>query len=148
MKLYKYPSIDTYRNLIKGITLRAQFVGKDDDGNAIYDSSKELPTLEFFGTVKLHGTNGAVCFDTRTNEFYAQSRERILSMESDNAGFNFFVQANKTTFMNMINEYWWREGNYKYFSTYIYIQLSDTLSSTTLFYINNKLLLVVTFLYL
>lgn len=105
MRMVKFPSIEAFNTTVKNLRMHFQYAGKDEDGKAIYDSSRTLPALTFRGETKLHGTNGAVCFDTRTNEFYAQSRERILSMESDNAGFNFFVQANKTTFMNMITEY-------------------------------------------
>lgn len=53
--MIKYPSIGQFRNVIRHVQQQTRFVGKDADGNAIYDQSKSLPTLGFYGTVKLHG---------------------------------------------------------------------------------------------
>lgn len=84
--MYKYPSIDQFRNMVKSLTLTNQYVGIDECGVAIYDKSKVLPTLTINGTVKLHGTNASFVLDV-DNNYYMQSRERVLSIESDNANF-------------------------------------------------------------
>ncbi len=44
-----------------------------------------MPTLSYEGTIKLHGSNHAVVFQ-KNNGFYCQSRERIITPTTDNAG--------------------------------------------------------------
>lgn len=98
MTCIKYPSIEQFRNVVQNVKQKASYVGKDENGNAIYDGSAKMPTIKFKGTVKLHGTNAGVTFDCSTGEFYAQSRENIITPEKDNAGFATFVYANKEFF--------------------------------------------------
>lgn len=82
----KYSSIEQFRNVIKEVRTRFDYKGKDNDGNAIYKHTENYPVLKFTGTVKLHGTNaGIVKYADNRLEF--QSRERILSIEEDNANF-------------------------------------------------------------
>lgn len=90
MKHYKFPKINQYHQVIKGLQLKHQFVGLDEEDNAIYDKSKEIPTITFEGRNKLHGTNSAIVFDSEGN-FYCQARNRIVTEESDNCGFAFWV---------------------------------------------------------
>jgi len=82
----KYPSIEQFRNVIRNVRANHDYQGKDGEGKAIYQHKDNYPILKFQGTVKLHGTNASVVkyFDGRL-EF--QSRERVLSLEEDNAGF-------------------------------------------------------------
>jgi len=82
----KYPSTEQFRNIVHKVKTQHDFQGLDEEGNAIYAHTSPYPTLRFEGTVKLHGTNAAIVryADGRT-EF--QSRERVLSEGSDNAGF-------------------------------------------------------------
>ena len=82
----KYPSIEQFRNVIKKVRLLHDFSGKDENGKPVYQHLSNYPTLKFHGTVKLHGTNSAVVkYSDGHIEF--QSRERVLSLEGDNAGF-------------------------------------------------------------
>jgi len=82
----KYPSIEQFRNVIRNVRCNHDYQGKDDDGKAIYQHKDNYPTLAFRGTVKMHGTNaGIVKYSDGRIEF--QSRERVLSIEEDNAGF-------------------------------------------------------------
>mgnify|MGYP000001621961 FL=1 len=82
----KYPSIEQFRNVIRSVKAIHDYQGKDDDGKAIYQHKENYPTLKFQGTVKLHGTNASVVkYSDGRLEF--QSRERVLSLEEDNAGF-------------------------------------------------------------
>lgn len=80
-----FPSIKQFRDVIRVVKQRAQYVGKDDAGEPIYDQSKQAPTLRFRGSVKLHGTNAAIVSNGEGHSF--QSRERVLTEEADNAGF-------------------------------------------------------------
>lgn len=86
----KFPSIEQYRHIIKELTERSQFVGKDADSKAIYDKTKPLPTINFMQTVKIHGTNGGVIL-FKDGTIRTQSRNRVLSPESDNNGFDKWV---------------------------------------------------------
>ena len=84
--LIKYASIEQYRSAL--FDMRKQFeYGKHGD------------TLTFEGTVKLHGTNAGVVFEP-DGEIRFQSRNRTLSLESDNLTFAFS--------MHQIMDYWKR----------------------------------------
>lgn len=102
-KHISFPSIEQFRNIIANILRMFNFVGLDDNGDAIYDHNKIKPTLKFKGTVKLHGTNAGVCYNTGDG-LWAQSRENIITPEQDNAGFAFFVDSVKGVFMHLMAE--------------------------------------------
>ena len=88
----RYHSIGQFRDVYKQIQRDTAYEGKDDNDNSIYNWQKLLPTLTFTGSEKLHGTNAAIGFDSEGT--WTQSRERILSLESDNAGFARYVEDN------------------------------------------------------
>lgn len=85
MEHKEFPSIEQFRNVVKLVRERAQFDGKP------------LPSLLFYGSVKLHGTNAGVGFDGK-GEIYCQSRSRVITPEDDNMGFAKWVDANRTAF--------------------------------------------------
>ena len=101
--MIKFPSIEQFRTIIATILRQFNFVGLDENGDAIYDQTKPKPTLKFKGTVKLHGTNAAVSYN-KTGGLWAQSRENIITVEKDNAGFAFFVESNKEEFQKLITQ--------------------------------------------
>lgn len=70
----KFPSIGQFRNAIKYWQSR----------NGV------PPTVEYQGTIKLHGTNGAIVYDANDGAFSYQSRSRVLNIEDDNFGFANF----------------------------------------------------------
>ena len=82
----KFPSIDQLRNVVKQVRLNHDYKGSDDLGNPKYQHDTLYPTLKFKGTVKLHGTNAGIVRYLDGHTEY-QSRERVLTLESDNAGF-------------------------------------------------------------
>lgn len=98
--MIKFPSIEQFRTVIRHVKQQAQYVGRDENGDAIYDQTRAIPTLKFRGTVKLHGTNAGIVYDYATRTMSFQSRERVLSLTSDNAGFML---------AQMKNEALWRE---------------------------------------
>lgn len=85
--MIKFPSIEQFRNVIRHVKAHAQYTGRDETGEPIFDQSLPIPTLKFRGTVKLHGTNAGIVYDVATDSFTYQSRERVLELTSDNAGF-------------------------------------------------------------
>lgn len=101
-KMIKFPSIEQFRTIIATVLRQYNFAGLDENGDAIYDTTKSKPTLTFKGTVKLHGTNAAVCYN-KDGGFWVQSRENIITVEKDNAGFAFFAQSNLGSFMGLMN---------------------------------------------
>jgi hypothetical protein len=107
-KMIKFPSIEQFRTVVTNINRHYNYVGLDENGDAIYDHTLPKPTLTFKGTVKLHGTNAAVSYN-KNGEFWAQSRENIITVEKDNAGFAFFAQSNLGSFMALMNIVHYRE---------------------------------------
>jgi hypothetical protein len=90
-KHVSFPSIEQFRNVIRTVQDRARY------------HNVSLPTITFTGTVKLHGTNAAVCsYVNPKSEIWCQSRSNIITQQSDNAGFAAYVKANKDVFETMI----------------------------------------------
>lgn len=102
-KQIKYPKIMQFRNVVTDINNRIAYVGKDENGDAIFDRTIPKPVLKFKGTVKLHGTNSGVSYNTESG-LWAQSRNGIITTENDNAGFARFVEDRKDVFMTLVNE--------------------------------------------
>jgi len=84
-----FPSIKQFRNVVQHVRQQARFKGLNELGEAIIDHSAKAPTLSFVGTVKLHGTNAAIVFTPDGIQY--QSRERVLTIEQDNAAFMFHM---------------------------------------------------------
>lgn len=82
----RYSSIEQFRNVIREVKSRYDYKGKDEEGKAIYRYTEDYPTLKFRGTVKLHGTNAGIVkyYDNRIEY---QSRDKVLTLEEDNANF-------------------------------------------------------------
>ena len=94
----KYPSIEQFRNVIRTVKSRHDFKGKDEaTGESTYYHDSPYPTLSFSGTVKVHGTNAGIVKYKDRLEF--QSRERVLSLESDNAGFALAMSSKNLDFL-------------------------------------------------
>lgn len=93
-KQINYPKVQQFRNIVSTIRRGSSFDDLDNDGNPIYNENRQKPILTFTGTVKLHGTNASVCYNQKEG-FWAQSRSRIITSESDNAGFAFLQKMNK-----------------------------------------------------
>jgi hypothetical protein len=92
--MIKFPSIEQYRNAIRNVKQRVSYRGRDTDGQPILDLTAPIPTLKYRGTVKLHGTNAGIVRDycnPTTDDITFQSRERILSLTQDNAGFMLYM---------------------------------------------------------
>lgn len=102
MKHISYSKTPKISDAIYDIRLRLSYTGKDDQGNPTYNSDYVYPKLTFEGTVKLHGTNASVVYDN--GNIYAQSRENVLSINNDNAGFCFWVENNKEFLNDLFKE--------------------------------------------
>lgn len=88
-----FPDIGQFRNLIKNIKDHTRWSGTDANGDPIFEKNVDLPTLKYTGHIKLHGSNGCIAIDPKSGEFWLQTRERICSVQDDNAGFaRFFAE--------------------------------------------------------
>lgn len=81
-----FTDIGQFRNVVRDVRSSHDYNGKDENGDTIYAHTSPYPVLRFRGTVKLHGTNSGIAkYSDGRYEF--QSRERILAIDDDNAGF-------------------------------------------------------------
>lgn len=84
--MYKFPSIESFSQSALRKALEA-------NGGP----------LLFRGTVKTHGTSGAIGYSAE-REIWCQSRERIITPQSDNYGFAAFVDKNKEEILEILLE--------------------------------------------
>jgi len=101
-KHISFPDIKDFKTALNNITHMTRFRGLDESGKCIYDDTP-LPTITFKGTVKLHGTNAGVCFNEESGIWF-QSREDIITVQNDNAGFAFFASTHSDAFMKIIRQ--------------------------------------------
>lgn len=96
-----YPSIDSLRILCSTVKHHAEYEGKDETGEVIYNPDLPKPILTFNGTTKLHGSNLSVCFSNE-DSLWCQSREVIITTEDDHHGFCKFVEERKSVFIELL----------------------------------------------
>lgn len=103
MTHYAYPSTGQFKNVIKEVT------------SAFRKNQKfTFPTLEFIGTVKLHGTNASIYKNFDTDNFVTQSKNNVITPEKDNYGFSSAITPLKDLFTPLFNEIKnYNENNYK-----------------------------------
>lgn len=94
----KFPSIEQFRNVVSKVARRAGYVGQDENDQPIYNSIIKKPTLKFRGTIKLHGTNAGIVSYPDNPMIQYQSRERVLTLDADNAGFMSHMATNNRGF--------------------------------------------------
>ncbi len=82
----KFHDIESLRHVAQSIAMHCEYYGI---------ASK--PIIEFYGTVKLHGTSGAVRVTTN-GTVLAQGRNRELTITQDNYGFAHFVAGRADMF--------------------------------------------------
>lgn len=84
---HKYFSTAQFKNVIKDVHDVCHY--QSVKGNHV-----EIPKLTFKGTVKLHGTNASIYNILNTNEVVAQSKNNVITVEKDHAGFANHIHAN------------------------------------------------------
>lgn len=102
MQMIKWPDIESLRHVVAEVNRNYNFIGLDENENPIYDISKPKPIISFTGTVKLHGTNAQLVYDNGV--VYATSRERVLDIVKDNAGFCSYTEKNKNKFLDVFKQ--------------------------------------------
>jgi hypothetical protein len=94
MEHISFPSINQYRQVVKNIRSRADYHGVP------------YPKVKYEVTVKIHGSNAGICrpVNGSAGDIYFQSRERLITIESDNAGFAAFGEGNRELLNNYIDK--------------------------------------------
>jgi len=83
--MIKYGKTGKFADVVYDIKSRHNYIGKDENGEPIFNTDTNYPTKDFIGTVKLHGTN---CSIVKYKDRIAfQSRRNELSLTNDNHGF-------------------------------------------------------------
>ena len=95
---YKFPSIEQFRHQFKALKDFIYFSGLVDD-EPTFDYTRTLPTVTVNCTEKIHGTYAGVVY--ADNQLYAQSRNKVVTIGDDNAGFALFVEQHKTLLINI-----------------------------------------------
>ena len=94
-------SIGKFTDTIFDVKHHTYYVETLEDGTVIMDESRELPTLDFVLTTKLHGTFAGIKL-VNNQELIAMSKGDEISVGHDNAGFASFVDKNKDYFTEML----------------------------------------------
>lgn len=81
-EMIAFPSIESLRHVVKTVEGHCKI------------NNLPLPSVDYVGTVKLHGSNASVRF-TEDGQIIPQSRSRVLAVGDDNFGFAAFVEKNK-----------------------------------------------------
>lgn len=86
----KFPKIRQFREAVREVRAKTQFCGLDEAGVPIMDRDAKMPTIEYVGTVKMHGTNASVRL-TQDEEVFAQSKNQVLTPDiKDNHGWRAY----------------------------------------------------------
>jgi len=101
MTIYKFPSIDQFRNCAKAVQAKVQWRSLDENGDNVFDRTAKMPTLTFRGTTKAHGSNGGIIYDIASSTLQYQSRERVLELTSDNAGFMLYMMSKEAALFSI-----------------------------------------------
>lgn len=101
-RMIKFPSIEQFRNVIRNVEHAAQYVGQDPVTNTpIMNRGAKLPVITVTAVEKIHGSNFGVCYSV-PDGFWVQSRENIITPESDNAACAFNAIQNKDAWISII----------------------------------------------
>lgn len=86
-----YPETVQFRDVIKDVNHRMS--------HSFVDDPERARTLKFLGTVKLHGTHAAIVYQKKIGQ-WCLSRNRVLSVMNDNAGFAQYMDPLAEKFLN------------------------------------------------
>lgn len=95
--MIKFGKIKQFRDVIHEVSSDTFYknADRDEDGQIIRSKAVTQPTIKFYGTVKIHGTNASWVFDEETQSITCQSRNRELTPGNDNLGFATWTESVK-----------------------------------------------------
>ena len=103
MALIPYSETNQFRELVEEVKHNFTYIGKDENDDPIYDESILKPTLNFVGTVKLHGTNCSIV-KMKDGSLQFQSRGTILKAGEDQNAF-FYTYGGKVAELEYLFEH-------------------------------------------
>ena len=92
MSFVSFPHIYDPKNAFKRVSMRASYVGRDENDQPIYDGMRPKPLVTFVGQVKVHGTNAAIRFE-EDGRIVCQQRGGDVPDDGGHFGFKAFVRA-------------------------------------------------------
>jgi len=104
MPFRKYSKTFRYRHIIEAVIQNTRYVGQDENDMPLYDNTIKLPTIKFTGTVKLHGQNCAIGYDSKTDELWYQTRNQEITKDK-NHSFTQWANKNKEYLKENIKKY-------------------------------------------
>ena len=90
-KLIKFADVEQFRNVLRNVQYKAQFVKLDELGDPIMNRLAILPKVKYEGTVKIHGSNMSIRIEG--DKVTCQSRNNEIDIVNDCYGFAKFVAA-------------------------------------------------------
>lgn len=99
MKFLKYPSIDQFRNYFKNLNYWKDVLALQPE-----ELRHQLDKITLHGTVKIHGTNACIAYDVKKDKLFFQSRNNIIAVGNDNAGFAQYATDNEDFYKKAIKE--------------------------------------------
>lgn len=99
MKFLKYPSIDQFRNYLKDANYWRDILALQPE-----ELRSQLDKIILHGTVKIHGTNACIAYDVKKDKLFFQSRNNIIAVGNDNAGFAQYATDNEDFYKKAIKE--------------------------------------------
>jgi hypothetical protein len=87
--MYKFNDISQFRETLRNVQHKAQFVKLDDNGDTIMNRLAVCPKLICESTPKIHGSNLSIVIKGDVVE--CQSRNNLISIDNDCYGFARFI---------------------------------------------------------
>lgn len=112
MEFKVYDKIRQFKDIVRNIRFLANHKGIDENGEPLVEGSLK-PTIEFTGTIKLHGTNAGICY-TPIKGIIAQKRSTLLAVDSSpgtHFEFNRFVQHTQKEYLTELLVDIYKENN-------------------------------------
>lgn len=97
---YKFNSIEQFRHQHKALKDFIYYVDTIND-EVIFDYTRQLPVVTIECIEKIHGTYAGIVY--ANGEIYAQSRNNVIVIGADNAGFALFVEQQKQEFTDIFD---------------------------------------------
>ena len=111
----RYNKIPQIRELINEVVDRFQFIGKNENGEAIYDRNICLPTVTCRGTIKIDGTNIGISENHNVRQI--QSKNKFIA-DVDHYDILSFTRMHESDFnyiFDLIYDYYGYSSNYTYY---------------------------------
>lgn len=105
-----FPKIEQFRHTCAEIAWHARKRVDEEagvvDGEPSVPGEPDCPTVDFVGSVKLHGTNASICQRGPGGTMWCQSRQNVLSATRDNAQFFVYFNGQREGYERLMARLW------------------------------------------